>query len=59
MSSFKCPRCSFDPGAHAWSALVLAKHKWNKHQIPARGGHNGAMQYFPSQVVYEESKREN
>ena len=57
MSSFKCPRCSFDPGAHAWSAITLAAHKWKEHQIPSRGGHNGTMRYFPSQDEYEAANK--
>lgn len=53
MSSFKCPRSSFDPGAHAWSVLSMAAHKWKEHQIQSRGVNNGTMRYFPSQDEYE------
>ena len=50
MSGFRCPSCEFDPGAHAWSGLVLARHKWEAHQIPSEGRHNDVL-YRSGEVI--------
>ena len=54
MSFFKCPYCSFDPGAHAWSGVALASHKWKAHQIPGRATFNSETRYYPDKETWDE-----
>ena len=54
MSYFKCPYCSFDPGAHAWSGVALASHKWEAHQIPGRATFNSETHYYPDKETWDE-----
>ena len=53
MSYFKCPHCSFDPGAHAWSGVARARHKWEAHQIPSRATFNSETNYYPDKETWE------
>jgi hypothetical protein len=52
MSEFKCPHCSFDPGAHAWSRLVLTRHKSTAHGIAGSASFNGKRFEFPGNPFY-------
>ncbi len=54
MSYFKCPHCSFDPGAHAWSGVARASHKWEAHQIPSRATFNSETNYYPDKETWDE-----
>ena len=54
MSCFKCPYCSFDPGAHAWSGVALASHKWKAHQIPGRATFNSETRFYPDKETWDE-----
>ena len=56
MSYFKCPHCSFDPGAHAWSGMALASHKWEAHQIPSCATFNRETHYYPDKESWDEYK---
>ena len=56
MSYFKCPHCSFDPGAHTWSGVALASHKWEAHPIPGRATFNLETFYYPDKESWEESQ---
>ena len=53
MSYFKCPHCSFDPGAHAWSGVARASHKWEAHQIPSRATFNSETHYYPDKETWD------
>ena len=52
MSEFKCPHCSFDPGAHAWSGLVLTRHKSEAHGIPGTSGFKRKKFKFKGNRLY-------
>lgn len=52
MSINKCPHCSFDPGNHAWSNLVLTRHKSEAHGIPGTAGFNGKRFEFKGNLLY-------
>ena len=54
MSYFKCPHCNFDPGAHAWSGVARASHKWEAHQIPSRASFNSKTHYYPDKETWDE-----
>ena len=54
MSYFKCPYCSFDPGAHAWSGVALTSHKWKAHQIPGRATFNSETRFYPDKETWDE-----
>ena len=54
MSHFKCPHCNFDPGAHAWSGVARASHKWEAHQIPSRASFNSKTHYYPDKGTWDE-----
>ena len=43
---FECSHCDFNPGAHAWSYLSLARHKFEAHGIPGVAGHNNTRFVF-------------
>ena len=54
MSYFKCPHCNFDPGAHAWSGIARATHKWEAHQIPSTAIFNSKTHYYPDKETWDE-----
>ena len=54
MSYFKCPHCNFDPGAHAWSGIARASHKWEAHQIPSTAIFNSKTHYYPDKETWDE-----
>ena len=53
MSGFKCPYCDFDPGEHAWSHIVLTKHRWDVHKTPGASGFNFKRVYYPDKETWE------
>ena len=53
MSYFKCPHCSYDPGAHAWSGIARASHKWEAHQIPSCATFNRETHYYPDKETWD------
>ena len=54
MSYFKCPHCNFDPGAHAWSGIARASHKWEAHQIPSTAIFNSKTHYYSDKETWDE-----
>ena len=45
-NGFKCSRCDFNPGEHAWSSLALATHEFKVHGIPGISGFNDTRFVF-------------
>ena len=54
MTLFKCPHCNFDPGAHAWSGMARARHKWEAHQIPSSATFSSKTHYYPDKGTWDE-----